>query len=583
MQRQVEMKSRALACGILAALLVVAPPGLWAADRGDLGQVFESQQLLDHYGNPTSVHAVASTPLVVVAFLGVECPLARLYGPRLNEIHHAYADRGVAIVGVDSNHQDSLTEITAYKTKHQLDFPLLKDVGHRLADALGATRTPEVFVLDEDRQVRYHGRIDDQYGVGFARYDPQRSDLRSAIEDLLAGREVAVPETRAVGCIIGRSRQAAGDAGITFNRDIAPILHQHCAQCHRPGEIGPFPLLTFDDATGWEETILEVVEQNRMPPWNANPQYGHFRNDPRLSAEEIAVLRRWAESGAPQGDPQDFPPLPEFVAGWQIGKPDQVLYMDDQPFDVPAEGVVDYQRFLVDPGWEEDKYIVAAEARPDNREVVHHILAYIIPPGARRTDLRAVLVGYAPGTPPVHYGEDVALHVPAGSKLLFEMHYTPNGRPQRDRSYIGVRFTDKSNVKSLLEGQIAINTRFAIPPGAADHQVTADYRLREDALLLSMTPHMHLRGKSFRYEAFYPDGRSEILLDVPRYDFNWQLKYVLADPKLLPSGTRIRCTAVFDNSERNLVNPDPTQTVHWGDQSWEEMMIGFMDTLVPAR
>ncbi len=257
--------------------------------------------------------------------------------------------------------------------------------------------------------------------------------------------------------------------------------------------------------------------------------------------------------------------------------------MDSKPFEVPAEGVVDYQRFLVDPGWTEDKYIVAAEARPDNRAVVHHILAYIIPPGARRLDLRSVLVGYAPGTPPVYYGDGVALRVPSGSRLLFEMHYTPNGRPQKDRSYIGVRFTDKDSVQSLLEGRIAINTRFAIPPGAAHHEVTADYRVRQDELLLSMTPHMHLRGKAFRYEAFYPDGRSEILLDVPRYDFNWQLKYVLAEPKKLPRGTRVRCTAVYDNSERNLVNPDPTKTVHWGDQSWEEMMIGFMDTLTPAK
>ena len=271
------MRLSAGMCAGLAVLLLFEPV-LRGSDRGELGEVLETHELLDSYGTPASLPSANESPIMVVAFLGVECPLARLYGPRLNELYHAYKDRGVAIIGVDSNRQDSLTELTAYKTKHALDFPLLKDVGHRLADAMEATRTPEVFVLDANRRVRYHGRIDDQYGVGFTRYDPQRSELRDAIEDLLAGRPVAVPETKAVGCIIGRMKRSSAEPELTFNRDIAPILHRHCAACHRPGEIGPFSLLTFDDAAGWEETIWEVVSQNRMPPWNANPMYGHSRS-----------------------------------------------------------------------------------------------------------------------------------------------------------------------------------------------------------------------------------------------------------------------------------------------------------------
>ena len=253
--------------------------------------------------------------------------------------------------------------------------------------------------------------------------------------------------------------------------------------------------------------------------------------------------------------------------------------MSDESFDVPAQGVIDYQRMVVDPGWTEDKYIVAAEARPENRSVVHHILVFVIPPGADRQDLRSVVVGYAPGALPMRADEGTALKVPAGSKLLFEMHYTPNGRQQTDRSYIGVRFTDKAKVNKLLRGQVAIETKFAIPPGASDYQVVAGWKADQDELLLNMTPHMHLRGKSFRYEAVYPSGEKEILLDVPDYDFNWQLKYVLAQPKLLPKGTRIICTAVYDNSDANLANPDPTRKVRWGDQSWDEMMIGFFDTV----
>jgi hypothetical protein len=253
--------------------------------------------------------------------------------------------------------------------------------------------------------------------------------------------------------------------------------------------------------------------------------------------------------------------------------------MSDQPFQVPAEGVVDYQRFVIDPGWTEDKYVYAAEARPDNRSVVHHILVYIIPPGQRRPDLEQVLVGYAPGGLPISLNDGVALFVKAGSKLLFEMHYTPNGSPTEDLSYAGVCFTDKSKVTQLIRGRIAATPEFEIPPNEPNHKVVASYSSSQDEMLVSLTPHMHLRGKAFRYEARYPDGNREILLDVPNYDFNWQLKYVLSEPKLLPRGTVVECTAVYDNSEGNLANPDPNRSVRWGDQSSDEMMIGFMDTL----
>ncbi len=287
--------------------------------------------------------------------------------------------------------------------------------------------------------------------------------------------------------------------------------------------------------------------------------------------------------GCPKATLPIFPNPRRYVPGWRIPEPDQVVYMQDEPFSVPAEGVVDYKYFRVDPGWEEDKYIYAAEARPDNREVVHHIIVYVLPPGTKPGSFenRTMLVGYAPGADPCRLEDGIAMYVPAGSQLVFEMHYTPNGSPHLDRSYVGFAFTQESAVKKLLKGRLAINQRFEIPPGAARHLVTADYRVRKDELLKSMTPHMHLRGTAFRYEAEFPDGRREILLDVPKYDFNWQLSYELAEPRLLPRGTRIVCTAAFDNSADNPVNPDPTQAVRWGDQSWEEMMIGFFDVLPP--
>ncbi|MCA9137156.1 MAG: hypothetical protein KDB00_10365, partial [Planctomycetales bacterium] len=467
----------------------------------------------------------------------------------------------------------------AYVHRHEIGFPVLKDVGNVVADKFGAERTPEVFLVDERRIVRYHGRIDDQYGVGYSRERGARPELSLAIDQLLAGEQVATPQTEPVGCHIGRVKPVEPTGEVTFTKHIAPILNEHCVSCHRPGEIAPFTLGSYEEVLGWEDTILEVIADNRMPPWSADPAHGSFSNDPRLSDRDRELIITWVDNGMPKGDPNDLPPPPEFAVGWQMMQPDQVIKMRDRAFSVPAEGIVDYQRFVVDPGWTTDKYIVAAEARPDCRSIVHHILVYVIPPDAEREDIRQIVAGYAPGALPLQLPEGVAIEVAAKSKLLFEMHYTPNGSPQEDLSYLGVRFTERKNVRKLLRGQIAIDQEFQIPPGAANHRVAATYKAKADEYLISMTPHMHVRGKSFKYVAHFPDKRSEVLLNVPRYDFNWQLKYVLERPIHLPPGTEVRCEAIFDNSESNPTNPDPTITVGWGDQSFDEMMIGFMETV----
>lgn len=554
-----------------------------ASDGSAIARTIPDFTLDNCYGKPVSLSDFQSAKAIAIVFLGTECPLAKLYGPRLVDIQQKYADRGVQVIGINSNKQDSLTEIAAYVHRHHIEFPVLKDPGNRIADVFGAARTPEAYLLDKQRVVRYHGRIDDQYGVGFTRQGEVQAELQLAIDTLLAGDEISNPETQAVGCHIGRVSETEATGSITYTKHIAAILNTHCVSCHREGEIAPFTLTSYDDVLGWEDTILEVISDNRMPPWSANPAHGSFANDPRLSASEQELIRTWIQNGMPAGDPQDLPPPPQFTSGWQIQEPHQVIRMAEKPFSVPAEGVVDYQRMIVDPGWDEDKYIVQAEARPDCRSVVHHILVYVIPPGQRRIDLGQIVAGYAPGSPPVNLKDGVAIRVAAGSNLLFEMHYTPNGSAQQDLSYLGVRFVDKQDVRKLLQGRIAINKRFEIPPGKAKHVVTATYRADEEENLLSMSPHMHLRGSAFTYEAQFPDGRKQVLLDVPKYDFNWQLKYTLTEPLHLPLGTQIKCTAVFDNSEYNLVNPDPSATVRWGDQSFEEMMIGFMDTVPVAN
>lgn len=538
-------------------------------------------KLRSHEGREWSDADFKEKELVVVAFLGTECPLVKLYGPKLQKLNDQYGDK-VAVIGINSNTQDSLTEMTAYAQRHSVRFPMLKDTGNKVADQFKAERTPEVFLLDADRKVRYHGRIDDQYSVGIVREKAEREDLKVAIEELLAGKDVSVAETKAVGCHIGRVKKATPTGDITYTKHIAAIFNASCVECHRDGELAPFTLTSYEDIIGWEDTILEVIDENRMPPWFANPEHGEFKNDCRLSDEEKDTIFRWVENGMPEGDPADLPEPPHFDEGWRIAKPDQVFYMDEKPFNVQPQGTIDYQRFVVDPGWKEDKYITAAEARPDNKSVVHHILVYVITPGAdRRNGLEHVLVGYAPGSVPVKLPEGVGMKVPANSKLLFEMHYTPNGYKEQDRSYAGVKFMDKKDVKKLISGRIAIQQNLNIPPNKENVVVTANYPVRRDMLLVSMTPHMHLRGKSFKYVAEFPDGKEEVLLDVPNYDFNWQLKYILQEPKLLPKGTYVTCTATYDNSENNPANPAPDEWVSWGDQSNEEMMIGFFDTLPP--
>ncbi|MEZ6063348.1 MAG: redoxin domain-containing protein [Planctomycetaceae bacterium] len=566
---------------ILTAIAWICVSGRSALTAADLPIADFSLQT--HRGQRTSLNDFADRKLIVIAFLGTQCPLAKLYGPRLAELHGEYSDRGVAFVGINSNTQDSITEITAYVNRHEIPFPVLKDPGNRVADQFGAERTPEVFVLDQNRKVRYRGRIDDQYLVGLSRDRVRRRDLAIAIEELLSGNEASVTETEAIGCHIGRIQKVEPTGDVTYANQISRIFNSRCLECHRDGQIAPFSLAGYADTIGWEDTILEVIADNRMPPWYANPDHGTFRNDARLSDDEKQLIRTWVENGMPEGDPSQLPDPPEFATGWRMPQPDQVIAMSDEAFTVPATGVVNYQYFSVDPGWTEDKFVTAAEARPDNFGVVHHIIAYAIPPGdeEERKKQRTMLVGYAPGATPNVLDDGIAMYIPAGSTLLFEMHYTPNGSQQSDRSHIGLKFTEKKNVRKLLQGRVAMEADFEIPAGASNHEVTAEYRARRDELLLCMTPHMHVRGRSFRFEAFYPDGGQEILLDVPKYDFNWQLNYRLSEPKLLPKGTRILCTAAFDNSDANPVNPDPGRSVRWGDQSWEEMMIGFLDVVEP--
>jgi mono/diheme cytochrome c family protein len=382
-----------------------------------------------------------------------------------------------------------------------------------------------------------------------------------------------------LGFADGSGRTAESLSGqVTFTKDIAPILYNNCAECHRPNEIAPMSLMNYREVRPWAKSIKERVLDRSMPPWFADPKYGHWENDPRLSQKEIDTIVSWVEAGAPKGEDKDLPPVPKFPEGWTIGKPDVVLEMPEE-FTVPAEGTVPYLYFTMPTGFTEDKWIQAMEIRPGNRAVVHHVIAYAQDPnvktgGGEFQRGRVHLGGITPNKTGISYGPGYARLIKKGSNIVFQMHYTTNGAVTRDRTRIGLVFAKEPATKVLQTGNAA-NARFAIPPGDPNYEVRSSTTFKDDVLITSFMPHMHVRGKSFTYTAVYPDGRSEILLNVPEYDFNWQLTYIPKEPILLPKGTKLDCVAHFDNSPRNKFNPDPTQTVRWGDQTWEEMMIGW--------
>jgi peroxiredoxin len=642
---------------VLAALVGLAGSALGAESA--VGRKVEPFTLKDFRGTEHSLkEMLAKHKAVAVIFFGTECPLVKLYATRMQELSQEFAKKGVALVAIDSNRQDAITEIDAFARLNGLTFPILKDVGNKVADQLGATRTPEALLLDSQGTVRYQGRIDNQYtfgaGVGFAQPQLKRKDLAIAVDEMLAGKPVSVATTEFKGCLIGRIREPQKDAPVTYSNQVARLLNQRCVSCHRPGEIGPFAMTNYNEVAGWGEMIAEVVREQRMPPWHANPAHGRkFSNENILSKAEKETIYSWVEAGCPEGNRAELPPPPKFTQGWLLERqPDSVVYMTKDAVDVKAEGVEPYRFYVIDPGFKEDKWVKSAQCLPGNPGVVHHIIVFLAAPqvadriienqkqqlealakakasGKSPEQLRAefraqrlahakkpkavpgktvagksgpaakrqagqadesaqgdisasdLLCGFAPGTRPFVAPDGMAKLVPAGWKFIFQMHYTPNGRAQKDRSSIGLVFVDGSTVKERLVTTNTANFQFEIPAGAEDYKVEAQKKFAQDTMFVGMYPHMHMRGKAFRYELTYPDGKKEILLDVPRYDFNWQNWFKLEQPLVIPAGSNLLCTAHFDNSENNLCNPDPTKPVRWGDQTWEEMMIGWYDVAFP--
>ncbi len=369
----------------------------------------------------------------------------------------------------------------------------------------------------------------------------------------------------------------------TFTKDVAPILNNRCVECHRTGEIGPMSFSNYQEVRPWAKAIKEAVVTRKMPVWLADGKHGDFKNDRRLPQAEIDTIANWVSAGAPEGDKADLPPAPKFEVGWNIGKPDKVIDIGED-VSVPASGTVAYKYFRIASGFTEDKWVEAAEIRPSNRKAVHHIIVFIQEPGSKKSfgEAGTLLTGYAPGEQPLRFEPGMAKLVKAGSTFVFQVHYTPNGTAYTDRSYVGLRFAKQPPKVEARTGN-ALNFGFKIPANDPNYEVKSSWTAKDDVTLVALMPHMHVRGKDFKYTVTYPDGRQEVILDVPKYDFNWQLGYELKTPMTLSKGTKIDCVAHYDNSVNNAANPDPNKDVRWGDQTWQEMMIGWFTYTVPAE
>ncbi len=529
----------------------------------------------------------------MLIFYSTECPISNSYSPTLATLAHSFPSGSVKWLGVCVDPDLTDKEVETHARDFDLKFPVTRDRRGTLARKLGATITPETFVIDTEGRVRYHGRIDDQFVARRKRNaNPSTSELRDAIAAVLAGKAVKSPQVEAVGCPLPEVPEAA--ARPTYCKDVAPIIQKNCQECHRPGQVGPFSLETYDQARKRASDIAAVVEQREMPPWKADPHVGvKFKDVRTLSNDDIAILTAWAEADAPEGNQADLPPPPKFADDWQLGTPDLVVDIGAD-FAVPASGEDIYRCFVVPTHLEKDQYVSAVEYRPGNRRVVHHILAYVDTSGkARERDqaepgpgytcfggpgepIHGGLGGWAPGNQANFLPDGIGRSLPRQSDIIVQVHYHPQGKAETDRSKIGIYFAKKP-IKQVIHWGIVINPGLELPPGQSNIEVKAAWEVPVDVTAHSVAPHMHLLGRDMQISVKFPDGRLRDLIKVPDWDFNWQYTYQFEKPLDIPKGSLVYLVSHYDNSEANPNNPHkPPRLVRWGEATTDEMCIGFL-------
>jgi hypothetical protein len=555
--------------------LAPAPPAPAAdAERPPIGQQVGDLEFKDIRFLTRTLRDLGPRKAFVIVATRPSCPIARRYLPVLAEMEKPYRDRSVQFLALDVG-DESIAEMAADAVEAGAEFPFVKDVDAHSAMALGLRRTPEAVVLDADRRIRYRGRIDDQFRLGGDRPDATQHPLRDAIEDVLAAREVSLPETPVDGCLVpSASRPADPPKSPTFAEHVAAIVREHCQDCHHTGGSAPFPLVSYRDVAAQAETIAEVVGDRRMPPWYASERHGDFVNRRGLSDAERDAVLRWVRGGAIEGDSSNRPAPREFPTGrWQIGEPDLVT---TTPFDhqIPATGYVDYRYAVLPHLFTEDTWVQAIEILPDNPRVVHHANLAFTKLGERPRG-ENFLTGRVPGGDPMRLEDGTCALIPKGSVLGLQIHYTTNGKPERAKISVGLKFP-RGPVRKRLYHQQVHTSRFEIPPFSPAHAVSARRGLDFAATGVGLFSHMHLRGKDMTFLARHPDGTTDTLLLIPNYSFDWQQSYRWAPgAKTFPAGTTFEVVAHFDNSEFNPYNPDPRAKVGHGDQTYDEMMYGF--------
>ena len=551
-----------------------------------IGKQMNQLSFTDVTGRTHSLSDFADKTAIVFAMTGTGCPLCLKYAPTLASIERQYRRQDVEFIFVNPNQSEQLQDLTDAIQTHGFQGPYVQDANRELPIALKANTTTEVFVLDRARTLIYRGAVDDQYGFGYALQAPRRDFLVDALDAVLAGRTPATQATTSPGCELSYRSAEVPDTPITYHNRISRLIQANCLDCHRTGGTAPVVFERYDAVKDYSGMIADVVERKIMPPWFAaptaeqqhdGPHALHWANNRSLSATEKHDLISWINAGAPEGDPADKPLTKHFPDGWLIGKPDATFSLP-HPIEVQATGTMPYQYATVETNLPEDKWVKAIEILPSALDVVHHVIVSIKSESRAAKKINEFWAGYAPGNSTWIYPEGYARRLPKGAKLRFEMHYTPNGRSTQDQTQIGLTFSEEAPRHEIKVAPIA-NRNLSIPAGASNHEVVANIRLPYDAQLLSFLPHMHLRGKAARYEVLSGTHKTT-LLDVPHYDFNWQLLYRLAQPLSLQRGDTIRFTGWFDNSSRNPANPDPMAVVQWGEQTDDEMHVGYIEYVV---
>jgi peroxiredoxin/mono/diheme cytochrome c family protein len=529
---------------------------------------------------------------VVLVFLGAKCPAAQRYATRLNQLYATYARRGVQLIGIYPNYDDTAQEVRQCVQEWQLKFPIVHDPEGKLARQLGATMTPQAFLIDRNGILRYRGAIDDN------RYENRvrQHYLRDAIEAVLKGKPVKTPATETFGCTIHFRDEAVASTPITYATHIAPILQEHCQSCHRPGQVAPFSLMTYRDAYTWRKEIAQYVQARQMPPWKPEPGYGEFKGERRLTDEQVALITQWVENGAPLGDPNQLPPPRQFNDEWAFGPPDVILEMPEE-YEVGPTGDDEYRHFVIPTNFDRDMFVQAIDIQPGNRRTVHHVIVYCDTSGtARKLDESdpgpgykafgwpgfipaGMLGGWAPGFSPQRLPEGTGYRLPKGADVVLQIHYYRTGKPERDRTRVGLYFAKSPNPQPIGIAWL-INPFFTIPPGAERHEVRAYWIAPRDVEVVAITPHMHLLGREMKVEAYTPDGKTIPLIWVKDWDFKWQDTYHYKTPVRLPRGTRVEVRAYYDNSEKNPNNPSkPPKPVSWGEKTTDEMCLVFLHIL----